>query len=129
MIYLSVQRVLILHHRIIEKTGGSHGVHDQGLLESAVARPQSTYGGEDLYDGLFCKAAALLDSLARNHPFVDGNKRTAIAAASLFLRINGRRVFTSSGELEDYAVYVVVNNPGVEAIAAWLEDKSRPYHG
>lgn len=129
MIYLTVQRVLILHHRIIEKTGGSHGVHDLGLLESAVARPQSTYGGEDLYDGLFSKAAALLESLARNHPFVDGNKRTAIAAASLFLRINGRRVFTSNGELEDYAVYVVVSNPGVESIARWLEEKSRPYSG
>lgn len=127
MKYLTVQQVLILHHRIIEKSGGGHGVHDLGLLKSAVARPQATYGGEDLYDGLFSKAAALLESLARNHPFVDGNKRTAIAAASLFLRLNGRRVFTSNGELEDYAVYVVITDPGVETIASWLESKSRPY--
>lgn len=74
---------------MIDKTGGSHGVRDLGLLESAVMRPKATFGGEELYSDVFSKAAALMHSLIRNHPFVDGNKRTGIAAAGLFLAQNG----------------------------------------
>lgn len=84
--YLTPQQVLFIHARLIATTGGEHGVRDVGLLASAVARPQATFDGADLYPDLSEKAAALMDSLTRNHPFVDGNKRTAIAAAALFLR-------------------------------------------
>lgn len=128
MRYLEVAEVLWIHDYIIEHTGGSHGVHDQGLLESAVARPRVTFGGDDLYVTVFTKAAALLESLALNHAFVDGNKRSAITSATQFLLENGWEIVASNRELVDYTIYVVVNNPGIEAIASWLEDKSKPYH-
>ncbi|HUM70888.1 MAG TPA: type II toxin-antitoxin system death-on-curing family toxin, partial [Chloroflexota bacterium] len=90
--YLTAQQVLFIHARLIATTGGEHGVRDIGLLESAVARPQATFDGVELYPDLFHKAAALMESLAQNHPFVDGNKRTAITATAMFLRRNGRRL-------------------------------------
>ena len=77
--YLTVPQILFLHSRLIEETGGSQGLRDLGLLESAVARPQTSFSGEDLYPGLFTKAAALMDSLINNRPFLDGNKRTGIS--------------------------------------------------
>ena len=129
MRYLDVDQVLWIHDYILEHTGGSHGVHDLGLLESAVARPRATFDGDDLYVSVFSKAAALLESLALNHAFVDGNKRTAISSSSQFLLENGWVIVASNRELVDYTVYVVVNNPGIEAITSWLEDKSRPYRG
>jgi len=88
MNYLTAEQVLFIHARIIEETGGAHGVRDLGLLESAAARPQATFDGEDLYPDLFTKAAALMHALIQNHPFVDGNKRTGTVAAGLFLEIN-----------------------------------------
>lgn len=129
MRYLTVQEVLYIHCYVIDHTGGSHGIHDLGLLESAVARPQATFGGEELYSRLFSKAAALLESLARNHAFVDGNKRTAITSASQFLLENGWDLDTENSVLEDYVVYVVVDNPGIEVIATWLEENCSPCHG
>jgi death-on-curing protein len=75
--------VLLLHARLIQRTGGSSGVRDMGLLGSALARPQATFGHNDLYPDLWSKAAALMPSLIKNHPFVDGNKRTALAATSI----------------------------------------------
>jgi death on curing protein len=125
--YLTEHQILVLHHRIIEKTGGGHGVRDAGLLQSAAGRPQSTFGGGDLYPTLFTKAAALLDSLARNHPFVDGNKRTAVAAVGLMLRINDWRLTAGYKELEDYVVDLVVNHPSIDVIAEWIEERCRPY--
>jgi death-on-curing protein len=87
MNYLTAEQVLFIHARLIAETGSEHGVLDLGLLQSAVARPQATFDKQDLYPDLFSKTAALLESLIGNHAFVDGNKRTAITAAGLFLRI------------------------------------------
>ena len=126
MNYLTAEQVLFLHARLIEETGGSHGVRDVALLESAVARPQATFDGVDLYLDLFCKAAALMDSLIRNHPFIDGNKRTGIAAAALFLRQNGRYLTATSSELEAFTFYVTESRPDVSEIAAWLKTHSAP---
>ena len=120
MIYLSPAQVLFLHARIIEETGGSHGVRDLGLLESAVARPQASFGGEDLYPDLPMKAAALMQSLAGNHPFVDGNKRTAIAAAGISLSLNGRPLTASNEEVECFTLEVAQSRHSLEEIAAWL---------
>ena len=83
-IYLTVGEVLQIHHRQIESYGGAQGIRDSGLLESAVFRPQSGY-----YNHIAEEAAALMESLANNHPFLDGNKRVAFAAAHTFLLING----------------------------------------
>lgn len=126
MNYLTVEQVLFLHARLIEETGGSHGVRDVALLESAVARPQATFDGVDLYPDLSYRAAALMDSLIHNHPFIDGNKRTGIGAAALFLRQNGRYLTATNSELEAFTLYVTESRPDVSDIAAWLETHSAP---
>ncbi len=118
--YLTPQQVLFIHARLIVTTGGEHGVRDVGLLASAVARPQATFDGADLYPDLFEKAAALMDSLTRNHPFVDGNKRTAIAAAALFLLQNGLRLETTNAELERFTLSVTNERLAIPEIADWF---------
>ena len=82
--YLTVGEVLQIHHQLIENYGGAPGLRDKGLLESAVFRPQIGY-----YNTIAEEAAALMESLANNHPFLDGNKRIAFAAAHTFLLVNG----------------------------------------
>lgn len=118
--YLTPQQVLFIHARLIVTTGGEHGVRDVGLLASAVARPQATFAGADLYPDVFEKAAALMDSLTRNHPFVDGNKRTAIAAAALFLLQNGLRLETTNAELERFTLSVTNERVAIPEIADWF---------
>jgi death-on-curing protein len=124
MTYLTPEQILFLHARLIEETGGSHGLRDLGLLESAAARPRATFDGEDPYAGLFSKAAALLDSLIHNHPFVDGNKRTGITAAGLFLVRNGYRLDATNPELEAFTRRVAESRPGILEIAGWLQAHS-----
>ena len=119
--YLTAQQILFIHARLIAATGGEHGVRDVGLLESAAARPQAIFDGADLYPDLFLKTAALMTSLAQNHPFVDGNKRTAITAAALFLRRNGRILSPSNAELERFTFWVVGERPSLAAIADWFQ--------
>ena len=89
MNYLNINQILAIHSEVIEQAGGSRGIRNIGLVDSAVARPQATFGGKDLYPDIFSKAACLGHSLIRNHPFVDGNKRTGYMSMRLFLNING----------------------------------------
>jgi len=126
MNYLTPKQVLFIHSRLVTETGGSHGVHDLGLLESAVARPQATFDGRELYPDLFTQAAALMDSLINNHPFVDGNKRTGITAAGLFLRINGWKLTATPEELESCTLRVATGGLEVADLAGWLRDNSLP---
>ena len=121
---LSAQQVLFLHARLIEETGGSHGLRDIALLESAVARPQATFDRADLYPDLFTKAAALMHSLIANHPFVDGNKRTGIAAAGLMLMRNGWRLEASNAQLEAFTLRVARGESDSAEIARWLRSNS-----
>lgn len=121
---LSVEQILFLHDRLIRRTGGSHGVRDVGLLESAAARPFATFGGEDLHPGLLLKASALFDGLIRNHPFVDGNKRIAIAAASLFLIRNGRKMIADNRELERFTLKAADSHLELAEIEAWFGSNS-----
>jgi len=95
--YLTVAEVLAMHADQIERYGGSHGVRDPGLLEAALFRPQTGY-----YAGLIGEAAALWESMSQNHPFVDGNKRTAFAATYTFLAINGARLIADAQETQDF---------------------------
>jgi len=120
MNYLTPEQVLFIHARLIAETGGTHGVRDLAMLESAVARPQATFGGKDLYPDLFTKAAALLDSLINNHPFVDGNKRTGITAAALFLRRNGYRLKAGHADVEKFTLQVAASRAELKEIADWL---------
>lgn len=120
MKYLTAEQVLFIHARMIDETGGAHGVRDIGLLQSAVGRPRVTFGGSDLYPDIFRKTAALPESLARNQPFIDGNKRTAIASAILFLSINGFRLETGQKELVRFAIDLAVGNVTPNEAAAWF---------
>jgi death-on-curing protein len=123
--YLTAEQVLFIHARLISETGGAHGVLDLGLLLSAVARPQANFDRQDLYPTLFLKAAALLESLVGNHPFVDGNKRTAITSAGLFLRINGFRLTADNQQLETFTLQCAQRSISVEQMAIWLENYSK----
>jgi death-on-curing protein len=124
--YLAPEQILFLHARLIDETGGRHGLRELALLESAAARPLATFGGQDLYPDLFSKAAALMDSLINNHPFVDGNKRTGIAAAGLFLMQNGYRLTPTNPELEGFTRRVAEDRPDLAEISDWLRGHSVP---
>ena len=87
--FLDVDDVLLLHSVEIAEHGGSDGIRDLGLLESAIAQPMASFGGEFLHQDIFEMAAALHFSLVSNHPFIDGNKRTGLAAMLMFLELNG----------------------------------------
>jgi len=110
-----------IHDHIIEASGGSKGYHDENLVKSALARPMHSVMGEDAYPDVFSKAAALLDAIARNHGFRDGNKRTAMAAAALFLEQHDIKVAFTNQEYEDIMLHVVNNKPSIAEIKAWLK--------
>ena len=92
MIKLTVNDIMFLHEKIIDKTGGIRGIRDIGLLEMAVSSPFASFGGEDLYKTVEEKANQLCNSLIRNHPFLDGNKRIGILAMLVFLDLNGEKL-------------------------------------
>lgn len=123
MRYLVVEEVLRLYDRIIKQKGGSAGVRDRGALESAVAQPQMTFGGEDLYSTLPEKASALCFSLVMNHPFVDGNKRTAHYAMEVFLVLNGFEIQSSIDDQEKVMLSLAQGSLSRENFIAWLEQK------
>lgn len=122
--FISTTRVLYIHDQMVRKFGGSHGVRDIGLVESAVARPQATFGGQYLYGSIFDKAAALLQSLLKNHPFVDGNKRTALTSAAIFLKLNNIHLINNHAEEVEFAVKVDNQHLSIEEISSWLKDHS-----
>jgi death on curing protein len=124
VIYLSAAQVLFIHARLIAETGGAPGIRDLGLLAAAVARPQATFAGDDLYPDRFHKAAALLDSLVRNHPFVDGNKRVGITAAALFLVLNGRRLTADNANLEQFTLLVAQSQLTLSQMTTWFQTYS-----
>lgn len=88
-LFLTLEEIILLHERLVQDFGGTHGVRDQGLLESAAQVPQSGFGGSYLHDSIPAMAAAYLFHLCKNHPFVDGNKRISLMAALTFLKLNG----------------------------------------
>ena len=126
MNYLSAEQILFIHARLIEETGGEHGVRDLDMLLSAIGRPQASFDQQDLYTELFGKTAALMDSLIRNHPFVDGNKRTGATAAGLFLRQNGHRLAANNTDFVTITMKIAQSECGVEELITWLRDNSEP---
>jgi len=98
MRYLTVNEVLQTYSRVMQQSGGAAGVHDLGALESAVAQPRLTFGGEELYPTIIEKASALGFSLIHNNPSVDGNKRTGHAAMEMFLVLNGYEISATLDE-------------------------------
>ena len=99
-------------------------MRDLGLLQSAVARPKAIFDGDELYPDVFSKAAALLDSLVNNHPFVDGNKRTGITSTGLFLRLNGWKIIASSEELEEFVMKVASSHLELSTMGEWILGRS-----
>ncbi len=121
MIYLSAEQLLFLHARLVDETGGSHGVRDLNMLLSALGRPGASYDTRDLYPDIYTKAAALMDSFIRNHPFLDGNERTGIAAAAMFLRMNGYQLNATNTELEEFTLGVAQSKHHIEDMASWCQ--------
>jgi len=109
----------------MEETGASPGSHSEGLLRSALARPQASFGGQDLYPTLFEKAAALAESLARNHPFVDGNKRIAWECLDLSLEMNGYRVTAPHDQSFLLILRIIQRQLTVQDVAEWLSRHTR----
>lgn len=126
---LAFQQVLWIYRRTIEETGGTYGVRDEGLLRSALARPHATFGGHDLYPTVFEKAAALAESLVRNHPFVDGNKRMAWACLDLILDLNGHRLEASEAQGFDLMMRIIERTVTVQDIADLLTQHTRRLKG
>ena len=113
--------ILELHQKSIHDFGGSHGIRDIGLLEAALARPFQTFGGNDLYPTIFEKAAALGESLIKNHHFVDGNKRTGLLGIVSFL-INHQYIFKASpDDLYNFVINISTGAVSFDEIVAWLK--------
>lgn len=123
IVYLSAEQLVALHAFQIERFGGLSGIRDRGGLESAAARPAMTFGGEDLYPDIAAKAAALMHSLVMNHPFVDGDRRVGIAAAELFLELNGARLAASDAELEEPTLSAARGELAAESLAIWFRQR------
>jgi death on curing protein len=115
--YVSIADALFFHQQLIECYGGASGVRDAGALESALHRPQTGY-----YDTLIHEAAALLESLVQNHPFVDGNKRVAFAVVDVFLRINGYTIIADSTAIHDCLIGLMEPRTfNMEYLVPWLQ--------
>jgi death on curing protein len=119
--YPTLEECLKLHEVLLKRFGGQGGVRDMGLLDSALARPRSGY-----YESLSEQAAALLQSLALNHCFVDGNKRVAFALTAIFLRINGWSLIVNAEEGEVFLIVRIIQEKAdLGEIAAWLESRMK----
>ena len=123
--YLSPEQVLFLHSRLISVIGGGHGVRDVGMLLSAIGRPQATFDEKDLYADIMQKAAALMDSLVRNHPFMDGNKRTAITASALLLRLNGYLLQVENIEMVQFTLTCAQSQLSIVEVSDWFRKFSK----
>src|SRR6266545_11759 len=116
---LTLEQVLTLHAYVISQTGGSHGLRDLGRLEAVIAAQTQHVFGEEVYPGRYLKAAAILRGVIADHPFVDGNKRTAALSGLTFLKINRVKFLAERGELEDFAVKIATDHLAVAEIAEW----------
>ncbi len=125
IVYLTLENVLTIHEDQIIRYGGSSGIGRFPLLESAIFRPQSTFGGEDLYPTIFDKAASFMHSLILNHPFFDGNKRTGTASMLVFLELNNYRLKVSQEQLVNMALSVESKKTNVEQLSLWLKKNSK----
>lgn len=120
-VFLTVEHVIALHQRQLDRFGGGAGLRDHGLLDSAVAQPQASFGGAFAHDGIFPMAAAYLFHIVSNHPFLDGNKRVGLLAATTFLHLNGIRVLHDSEALYALTMGVAESRIDKTAVAVELE--------
>jgi len=119
--FLNLEIVLKIHTRQIERFGGTNGLRDQGLLESALAQPQVTFDGQLLHPEIHQQAGAYLYHLTMNHPFIDGNKRTAFAVMDTFLRINGYNLTLSNQSAYNLVIKVANHQISKEDLIYFLQ--------
>jgi death-on-curing protein len=117
---LTLNEVLYLHRRTNEQSGGAERVRELGGVESAVAQPQMTFGGEELYPTIESKATALCFSLVMNHPFVDGNKRIGHAAMETFLVLNGCELVANVDDAEKVILMLAAGDLTREELLEWV---------
>jgi death-on-curing protein len=122
---ISINDILELHDKSIRDFGGSNGIRDMGLLESAIARPFQTFDGKYLYKTIFEKAAALGESLVINHPFVDGNKRTGMLAMASLLIENNHRATAPPDDFYNFIIAISTRSVSFEEIAGWLKNNTK----
>jgi len=118
------QEVLLYHQLSIEKYGGAIGIRDEGMLSSAIERPYASFGGEDLYKTPFEKAAAILESIIKNHPFVDGNKRTGFISCGALLLREGYEMIASETVAYDFVIKVASSHLDFDEIVTFIESNS-----
>ena len=121
MRYLSAEEILRLHYQVVKDYGGSHGIRDEAAIDSIVTAPKQKVFGQEQYIGIHRKAAVYFRNIISNHAFIDGNKRTAVTVAGIFLKRNGYRLTATPSELEDFAVKVADTKPSINRITAWLK--------
>lgn len=125
MIYLTEGQLLLIHSMVIDETGGSHGVRDHHALAALRDLPKQKTFGKELYPTVFQKAAVYVRNIIGAHPFVDGNKRTAMAAAAVFMELNGYQTIAKEGEVEKMALRIIREKLSQEVIADWLRRHTR----
>lgn len=119
--FLTEDQVLAIHQRMIALYGGDAGLRDSGLLQSAIAMPQSMFSGQFLHDSISHMAAAYLFHICSNHPFVDGNKRTALASALTFSFMNGYALRCTKQEIEDLTLSVASGQRSKDEVTQFFE--------
>ena len=123
---LDIENILRVHEEVIRSSGGSQGVRDRPPLESALAQPFQSFGGEDLYPGIVAIGAALAYFIIQNHPFVDGNKRTGHAALEIFLNMNGYEIVADENEQELIILGVASSEINQNQFREWLAGSILP---
>lgn len=124
--FLSKESVLLIHKIMVDKFGGSHGIRDEGLLDSALSMPESGFGNSYFHESLFDKASAYLYHLIKNHPFIDGNKRVGFACTEVFLRVNGYKLQKDKQqEIYEFVIKLASSNSiSKEQVSIFLEKNS-----
>ena len=122
--FLTLDEVLAIHAHQVSRYGGALGIRDRGLLESALAMPQATFGDEILHPSLHEQAAAYLFHIVKNHPFIDGNKRVGLASCLAFLRLNDVRVRASDDDLVDLVLGVASGDRSKADVAVFLHKRT-----
>ncbi len=120
MIRLSKSQILLIHDQLIFETGGSSGLRDEGMLDSALSAPFQTFGGEDVYPSLQQKAARLCFGLVKNHPFVDGNKRIGAHAMLVFLALNGIELQHTQSEFSEVILQLAAGEIEASDLLRWI---------
>ena len=124
MKYLDAEEILLIHHQLIENYGGIHGTRDINCIKSAAIAPAQYVFGKEQYTTVYEKAAVYARNIIIDHPFNDGNKRTGITCAAMFLNSNGINLIVKRSELEKFTVRIAIERLPIEKIANWIKNHS-----